>query len=810
MTAIGEASANPWLRSQAAALLQGLIHGFAGLSLIIIIWLNILIWPIGSLGYAADSRTGMIMAIASGTPAANAGLQLGDRIVALYDRPWSDVISAWNVLAFVPPTGARIAMTIERDGALRHVSLVHVPPDIGFQEEKGAILLLAGLCWLVGYLLGIVRRNEATSSPLVALFWLAMAGVLGSYLFAAYASIPLRVLLQWSLIAVLMPLATFVHVWFPARIIAPPDSRRAARLLIGWVLGVHVLLLAAIGIWRPALVELMSTFSDIAPIVSLAAFILSGALLFRSYRQASVAHVRRQIRLIALACMIVAFLWTLAFIIPILIHEPILLADQRLKIIAGGIPLAYLVSGIGRDLYRIDRVLMRLSTHMLTIFTLVVGLALVIVGFDVRGSGLLLWAVVLFVVLYRPVQRIAQRVLLSGGQQGQDYRALNATLTHLTTTLDTSELISRIVDGVRLTFNQPSLAFYASHIDGTNEMTLTIQERMPYLPAVIAPGHLTTSLASGRSVISSRSLLQIVGEDVLHADEEQALQAPGVLLWCPIVHRDGYLLGVLLLGMRSDFDPYREQDERELQRLMDASALALTNSAAYDQQRWAEATIRDLYQHLQEVQDATATEIARELHDEIINVNVRLNVQALEQLLTRVYDPVLCDELDLVLESERTVIQTLRLICERLHPTGLDDPFGLAAVLRAQVERARAQWSGECLLCVEGSAHPVNSRLQREAMRITREALVNAIKHADATRIVVELRYPSNSNEPIELTIRDNGRNARTIVPQAGHWGVRNMYESARAVNGSLMIAPERGGGMAVVFRFTGAAANMV
>jgi len=242
-----------------------------------------------------------------------------------------------------------------------------------------------------------------------------------------------------------------------------------------------------------------------------------------------------------------------------------------------------------------------------------------------------------------------------------------------------------------------------------------------------------------------------------------------------------------------------------LQRLLDASALALTNSAAYTQLLRAERTIRNLYQHLQEVQDATAAEIARELHDEVINVNVRLNVQSLERLLRRIQEPSLHEELSLLLESERTVIQSLRLMCEQLHPTGLDDPLGLAAVLRMQVERTQSQWSGECVLRIHGKACPVHPRVQREAMRIAREALTNAIKHAGATHIVVELLYPPTPNEPIELMVHDNGRNAQEIEPRPGHWGIPNMYESARAVGGRLMVTPDIGGGMNVVFRFAAA-----
>ena len=780
---------------------QGLIHGLAVLSLIMIIWLNILIWPVGFLGYATDPDTGTIGFVEPASSAARAGLKIGDQIVALYGQPWSALISAWNVLEFVPPTGATIPITIVRDGIERQVWLIHEPPSIEFQEAKAANLLLAALCWLVGYLLGIVRRSQANASALVALFWLALATVLGSYVFAAYASIPLQTLLQWILLAALIPAAAAMHVWFPPRSVTAA-ARWTQRCLLGWMLGAHVVLLAGIAAWRPALPQLLNTFSELVLVALLVGFIITGVILFRAYRETRIAHVRRQIRLIALACIVVASIWALALVIPLLVHMPVLLVDQRLNIVTAGIPLAYLIGGIGHDLDRIDRALIRVSLHLITTVMLVAGLTLVFRVLTVRSSDELLWVMVLFVLLYPSFRRLMQRLLRLRGSTEDPEHTLNATLTDLTTTLDTSAIIGRILTGIRESFNEPALAFYAGRIEGTNKLTLTTQERMPELPAVIVPGHVLDTLARSRAIMTSRQLSDMLHAELLQIDEEQAIRAPGVVLWCPIIHHDSYLLGLLLLGMRGNFDPYRGEDERALQRLMDASALALTNSAAYTQLLRAERTIRNFYQHLQQVQDATAAEIARELHDEVINVNVRLNVQSLERLLRRVQEPSLHEELSLLLESERTVIQSLRLMCEQLHPTGLDDPLGLAAVLRMQVERAQSQWSGECVLRIHGKACPVLPRVQRETMRIAREALTNAIKHAGATRIVVELGYPATLDQPLVLTVCDNGRNAQEIDPRPGHWGIPNMYESARAVGGRLTISPDTDGGMKVVFRF--------
>ncbi|MEP7189467.1 MAG: ATP-binding protein, partial [Roseiflexaceae bacterium] len=413
-----------------------------------------------------------------------------------------------------------------------------------------------------------------------------------------------------------------------------------------------------------------------------------------------------------------------------------------------------------------------------------------------------LWMALCFVILYRPMQHMILRIT-PHATCAHPYHALHAAITQLTTTLDSDVLNREFIAGVRSTFGQPALALYRAGIDMPDQLTLVAQERLPQLASTIVPGALIAQLCRLHNVTTSRRLAVGLDQQPLHADEEQTIHHPGVMVWGPIHHPHGALLGVLLLGARDDLDPYRTHDLHEIQRLLDAAALAFANSAAYTQQQHAEVTIRTLYQRLQEAQEATAAAIARELHDEIININVRLNIEAIQKVLSHIDDATLRAELELVLESEHTVIQALRLICEQLHPTGIDDPLGLPAVLRMQVERAQATWNGVCRLSVASPSQSVAAHIQHAAMQISREALTNAIKHATAaTHILVELRNIPDANGCTQLIIRDNGQMTHPITAKPGHMGIRNMSERARMVGGQLRIDQIPGAGTAVVFTF--------
>lgn len=802
MTFISRVWAIAWSTAAQPTIYRRLMNGMAGVILAVIVAITIFFWPIPYLGFNVDPLTATISFIEPGSSAAHAGLHVGDRVLRMYDRSWNELIVHPNILSLVGPREQAIPISIERAGDVFTIPLVQAAPTLSFQTAKVTNILLALLCWATGYVLGIVRRHEAAGSPPVAWFWLGLSAVLGIYFFARFASYPLRLAMQWVLLTVLFPLAIYIHIWFPPRSITPRQARVARRALVwSWVL-LNIGLLATIAVWRPTLVQLVISLSDILPISVLLSLIGSGAILRRAYRQMPIAHLRRQIRLIALACAFVAIAWLLLLVLPSLTRGEALIADHWIDLITGAVPLAYLVGGVAPDLYRLDRMVLRLGVHVGTTLVLAQTLAAITTTFALHGTLAVLWTAITFVILYRPVQHLGFRLLPAYASPAHTYRALHAASTKLTSTLEQSLLIDAMCAGIRATFGEPALVFYTGNIDGSNELTLARQERMPTLSGTIRAGVLTDQLCSLSPITESRALHATLAPLTLTHIEEQVLHHPGPVLWCPIRHTQGHLLGLLLLGMRGDLDPYRAQDLWELQRLLEATALAFTNSAAYMQQCEAEDTIRHLYQRLQHAQDMTAAAIARELHDEIINVNVRLNIQSLQNLIGQVHDPALQAELALVLESEYTEAQALRMICEQLHPTGIDDPLGLAAVLRMQVEKIQSVWPGECRLVVEHAPIPIAATTQREAMGITQEALSNAAKHAAATEIVVHLCYPETPSGMIQLSIRDNGRTGKAISASPGHWGVRNMRERAQAVGGTLKFRRELDGGTTVVFTF--------
>jgi len=80
--------------------------------------------------------------------------------------------------------------------------------------------------------------------------------------------------------------------------------------------------------------------------------------------------------------------------------------------------------------------------------------------------------------------------------------------------------------------------------------------------------------------------------------------------------------------------------------------------------------------------------------------------------------------------------------------------------------------------------------------RIAREALNNAIIHADAAEIHVSLLTEAGR---VELHVQDDGCGFDPVTVPAGHLGVRIMMERAAEIGGEVQVHSEAGRGADVV-----------
>ena len=99
---------------------------------------------------------------------------------------------------------------------------------------------------------------------------------------------------------------------------------------------------------------------------------------------------------------------------------------------------------------------------------------------------------------------------------------------------------------------------------------------------------------------------------------------------------------------------------------------------------------------------------------------------------------------------------------------------------------------------VEGRGRPLQPFIRDEIYRIGREAVVNAFRHSEASRVELALEYGARE---LRMLVRDNGRGIASEVLRSGvdgHWGLAGMRERADRIGAGLKVWSRAGEGTEV------------
>lgn len=137
-------------------------------------------------------------------------------------------------------------------------------------------------------------------------------------------------------------------------------------------------------------------------------------------------------------------------------------------------------------------------------------------------------------------------------------------------------------------------------------------------------------------------------------------------------------------------------------------------------------------------------------------------------------------------------LRELRRIAMSLRPTALDD-LGLVPALEQLVEQTPAAGTSEVNFERSGAEGRLDPAVETAIYRVIQEALTNAARHADASRILVEVRHQDGL---LSARVEDDGRGFEAERPGLGLTGMR---ERAELIGGELEIASAPGRGTTVV-----------
>ena len=204
------------------------------------------------------------------------------------------------------------------------------------------------------------------------------------------------------------------------------------------------------------------------------------------------------------------------------------------------------------------------------------------------------------------------------------------------------------------------------------------------------------------------------------------------------------------------------------------------------------------------------TRIARELHDTLLQsfhgVLLRFHTISRQLQQGRIKEQLdsAIDEAAQAITEGREAVQGLR--------ASVVETNDLAAAFKTfgdELVASRAEVNAPAFtVVVERTAPTMHPIVRDEIYRIGCEALRNAIEHAAATRIEVELCYDTRQ---LRLRIRDNGKGIDPAYlgeqGRAGHFGLHGMRERARLIGGKLTVWSALDSGTVVELLIPGARA---
>lgn len=195
-------------------------------------------------------------------------------------------------------------------------------------------------------------------------------------------------------------------------------------------------------------------------------------------------------------------------------------------------------------------------------------------------------------------------------------------------------------------------------------------------------------------------------------------------------------------------------------------------------------------------------QISRELHDEITQTLVGVNV-ALETLSRNaaLNPSLLRKKIASTQKIVEAAVKTVHDFAFNLRPTSLDD-LGLIVTLHSYLNDFLKRTSIRVRFKAFADVEKMSSTQRTTIYRIVQEALINVDKHAEAQQVEVNVQ---KIGDWVKLEIIDNGKSfdVLQIETRKGrkHLGLIGMQERAEMVGGEFLIQSTPGVGTKIIVR---------
>jgi signal transduction histidine kinase len=191
--------------------------------------------------------------------------------------------------------------------------------------------------------------------------------------------------------------------------------------------------------------------------------------------------------------------------------------------------------------------------------------------------------------------------------------------------------------------------------------------------------------------------------------------------------------------------------------------------------------------------------IAREIHDTLAQgfAGVSVQLEIVARLLSSSADAAR-EHLDQARLLVRNSLAEARRSIWELRSQSAESE-DLAARISKMAAQVGGSAPGKVKLQVHGTYRPLTPKMEDELLKIAQEALTNALRHADAENINIDLAFDAKK---LRMTISDDGRgfSSGSSYPSGwnGHFGLQGMRERAENIDAELNVDTAIGKGTRV------------
>lgn len=213
--------------------------------------------------------------------------------------------------------------------------------------------------------------------------------------------------------------------------------------------------------------------------------------------------------------------------------------------------------------------------------------------------------------------------------------------------------------------------------------------------------------------------------------------------------------------------------------------------------RHSREQLRNLSAYLESVREEERTRIAREVHDELgqMLTTLKMDLAWLRERLPEDQEALLEKTTSMSKRFDAT-IQTVQRISAELRPASLDE-LGLSAAIQWEADQFCDRTDIACEVVLSPEKIVLDRDHSTAVFRIFQELLTNVARHANATRVKVNL---VKKEKELILKVQDNGRGiTKSQISDARSFGLIGIRERIYPWKGKVKIKGIQNRGTTVI-----------